>query len=113
MGRSPAIAKDAGASTLSLGLWQASMSLETSRRVVSSTLRRAGLCGHAERVDISGSVPADLSDHGSDSGLHSNLERARLVTAAQRLPVHQCAASPLLLRVAFGRRLLRRLFCFA
>src|SRR5207247_10252694 len=86
------------------------MPLETSRCAVSSTLWRAGLCGHAERVDIPDHLSFDLSDHGSNAGLHFSLERARLVTAAKRLPVHQSSASSFLLRAVSRSRLVRRRF---
>src|SRR5256886_4370297 len=88
------------------------MSVEASRYAVSSALWRAGLCGHAERVDIPDHFSFDLADHGSNAGLHFSVERARLVTAAKRLPVHQSSASSFLLRAVSRSRLVRRRFRF-
>ena len=88
------------------------MSVEASRYAVSSALWRAGLCGHAERVDIPDHLSFDLSDHGSNAGLHFSLERARLAAATKRLPVHQSAASSFLLCTVSRSRLVRCQFRF-
>src|SRR5258708_21342143 len=88
------------------------MRLETSRRALSSALRRVGVCFFAERVDIPNLLSADLAGDGFDSRLHADLERARSFAAAGGLLVYQPAPGVVLLRAVSGGRLERGLLCF-
>src|SRR5262249_35254837 len=85
--------------------------LETSRRVVASEIRHAGLCRYAERLDLSNHLSADLSGDGPAAPLHPPVDFDRSLTAAFRLYVHEPAAGAFLLRAVSGGRLERRLFC--
>src|SRR4029077_20222222 len=71
--------------------------------------RRAWLCRHAQRLDLSDSVSVDLADHGSDAGLYADLECARLGPATQRLSIHKSSTGALLLRAVSGGGLVRRM----
>src|SRR5205085_9682098 len=74
-------------------------------------LRHTRLRCHAERVDFSGAVPADLAGDGPDAALHARSDRHRSLAAAGWLLVNQLAAGALLLRLVsrdrLGVRLLR------
>src|SRR5207245_4682481 len=84
------------------------MSLEASRCALPSAIRRAWLCGDAQRLGVPDPFSADLAHHGSDPGLHANLKRTRSFAATGGQLVYKPAASAFLLRVVSGRRLVRR-----
>src|SRR5947209_3008218 len=84
---------NAGTAKIPLGLRHASMSLETRRRAFPSTLWRAGIRRHDERLDLPDHFPVDLADHGFDFDLHVAFELARSFAATRRIFIHEFAAS--------------------
>ena len=76
--RGPGHLARAGKATLSLGLWHASVHVETWRRAVPAALWRARFCRDAQRLDLSNHLSADLAGDGFDAGLHSAFRRGSI-----------------------------------
>src|SRR5437660_6892735 len=88
------------------------MPLETWRCTLPPALRRARICGDAERLDIPDSVSTDLTGDGFDFDLHGVLRSTRSFTTAVSVLIYESAASAFLLRAVPRGRLVCGRLCF-